>query len=500
MDPQNISVTFPHVLIFFPLLAGLITFLFKKDATVKSWALFSSIITLCVSLLSLYYANNKALSGLAFNYEWLKYIGASFSVSLDGMGRILTFLTAISFPVIFVATYRNEYRNANVFYGLMLLTQAGLMGVFVATDALLFYFFWELAIIPVYFLCSSWGGEKRIQATFKFFIYTFTGSLLMLIGIIYMYLHTSPIHNLAGGVISEHSFAMNYFYAAELTSVQQNWLFWLFFIAFAIKMPVFPFHTWQPDTYEQSPAAVTMVLSGVMVKMGLFGVIRWLLPMFPQAVAKFDHVVILLSVIGIVYASLLAIRQDDLKRLVAYSSIAHIGLMCATIFTTKQIGLEGVMIQMFNHGINIIGLWIVIEMIERQLGVRKISQLGGIAHKAPVLTIMLVVIAFANIALPLTNAFVGEFMMFSGLFQFSIWYAVAALVSIILAAVYTLGMVQKVFYGQVNSLTAIMKEISVNEQIALSIVVVAIFLTGIYPQPIFDLTKDTVTEIITKFK
>ena len=500
MDPKNISVTFPHVLIFFPLLAGVITFLFKKDAAIKSWALFSSIITLCVSLLSLYYANDNALSGLAFNYEWLKYLGASFSVSLDGIGRLLTFLTAISFPVIFVATYNTNYKNANIFYGLLLLTQAGLMGVFVASDALIFYFFWELAIIPVYFLCSKWGGEKRLQATFKFFIYTFTGSLLMLVGIIYVYLHTAPVYDVAHAVISEHSFALSYFYAAQLSANQQNWLFWLFFIAFAIKMPVFPFHTWQPDTYEQSPSAVTMVLSGVMVKMGLFGVIRWLLPMFPLAVAKFDNVVILLSIIGIVYASLLATRQDDLKRLVAYSSIAHIGLMSATIFTTKQIGLEGVMIQMFNHGINIIGLWIVIEIIERQLGVRKISQLAGVAHKAPVLTIMLVVIAFANIALPLTNAFVGEFMMFSGLFQFNVWFAVAALVSIILAAMYTLNMVQKVFYGQANSLTDTIKEISVNEQVVLSIVVVAIFLTGIYPQPLFNLTKDTVIDIITRFK
>jgi NADH-quinone oxidoreductase subunit M len=300
--------------------------------------------------------------------------------------------------------------------------------------------------------------------------------------------------------VSAHSFSINYFYAAQLTAAQQNWLFWLFFIAFAIKMPVFPFHTWQPDMYEQSPSAVTMVLSGVMVKMGLFGVMRWLLPMFPLAVLKFDTVVIILSVTGIVYASLLAIRQDDLKRLVAYSSIAHIGLMSAAIFTIKSIGLEGVMIQMFNHGINIIGLWIVIELIEKQLGIRKISQLSGIALKAPVLTIMLVIIGFANIALPLTNAFVGEFMMFNGLFQFNIWLAAVALISIVLAAVYTLNMVKKVFYGQVNTITATMKEISVNEKVALSIIVVAIFLSGIYPQPLFDLTKDTVTEIITRFK
>ncbi len=500
MDPQNISITFPHLLIFVPLLAGLVTFLFKKEATVKYWSLFSCVITLLISLLSLYYSNNKALSGLDFNYVWLPHIGASFSVSLDGMARLLTFLTAVSFPLIITATFKNQYKNSNIFYGLLLLTQAGLMGVFLASDALLFYFFWELAIIPVYFLCSRWGGEKRMAATFKFFIYTFTGSLLMLIGIIYVYLHTAAVHDRAGALISEHSFAISYFYAAELSAPQQNFLFWLFFIAFAIKMPVFPFHTWQPDTYEQSPTAVTMVLSGVMVKMGLFGVIRWLLPMFPQAVLKFDMIVIMLSVIGILYASLIAVRQDDLKRLVAYSSIAHIGLMCATIFTTKQIGMEGVMIQMFNHGINIIGLWIVIELIEKQLGVRKISELSGVAHDAPILTIMLVVIAFANIALPLTNSFVGEFMMFSGLFQFNVWFAVAALISIILAAVYTLNMVQKVFYGQANPLAATIKEISVNEQIALGIIVVAIFVTGIYPQPLFDLTNDTVMQLITKFK
>jgi len=274
----------------------------------------------------------------------------------------------------------------------------------------------------------------------------------------------------------------------------------LFFIAFAIKMPVFPFHTWQPDTYEQSPTAVTMVLSGVMVKMGLFGVIRWLLPIFPAAVVKFDNVVIGLSVVGIIYASLIAIKQDDLKRLVAYSSIAHIGLMSAALFTTKEIALEGVMIQMFNHGVNIIGLWIVIDLIEKQLGVRKISQLGGLAHKAPALTIMLVVIALANIALPLTNAFVGEFMMFSGLFRFNIWYTAAAGISIILAAVYTLNMVKNVFYGEANALTASVKDISLNEKVILSVIVVAIFLVGIYPQPFFDLTKETVSLITTRFK
>ena len=488
------DITIPHLLIFFPLIAGVITFFIQKEAAAKAWSLFSAIITLFISFASLYYSKNAALSGLTFNYEWLKYLGCSFSVSLDGMGRLLTFLTAFSFPIIFVATYRNHYKSAKIFYGLMLLSQAGLMGVFLSTDALLFYFFWELALIPVYFLCSYWGGVKRIAATFKFFIYTFTGSLLMLIGIIYVYLHTGPTP------FAEHSFAINAFRSVTFLPAQQNWLFWLFFIAFAIKMPIFPFHTWQPDTYEQSPTAVTMVLSGIMVKMGVFGVIRWILPMFPEAVSRFDNVIVGMSVFGMIYASLIAIKQDDLKRLVAYSSIAHIGLMCAAIFTTQQIAMEGVMIQMFSHGINIIGLWIVIDLIEKQLGTRKISQLGGVAHNAPVLTIMLVIIAFANIALPLTNAFVGEFMMFGGLFRFNVWYTAFAGLSIILAAVYTLNMVQKVFYGESNSLTATMKEISLNEKLILSVIVVAIFMVGVFPQPFFELTKDTVAAVITRFK
>ncbi len=491
---QNLGIRFPDLLIWFPLIAGLVCFIIRDEKKARAWALLSSIITLAISLASFYFAHNRELSGLSFTYEWMKYFGANFAVGLDSMGRLLTFLTAISFPIIFVATYKNKYKNANVFFGLMLLTQSGLMGVFCAMDALVFYFFWELAIIPVYFLCSRWGGEKRLQATFKFFIYTFTGSLLMLVGIIYVYLHTMPTQ------FSHHSFSMLAFYTAQITAEQQYWLFGLFFIAFAIKMPVFPFHTWQPDTYEQSPAATTMVLSGIMVKMGVFAVIRWLLPVFPLAVVKFDNIVIGLSVAGMIYASLLALKQDDLKRLVAYSSIAHIGLMCAAVFTITEIGLQGVMIQMFSHGINIIGLWIVIDLIEKQTGVRKISQLGGIAHKAPVLTIMLLVIVLANIALPLTNAFAGEFMMFSGLFRFNIWFTAIAGLSIILAAVYMLNMVQKVFYGEVNLVTAAVKEIAINEKIILAIIVVMIFVMGVFPQPVIELTKDSVIWIVTKFK
>ena len=497
---MNLSehITFPHLLIFIPLIAGLMVFFSGKESVAKLSALLAALLTLGISVSTLLYRDNANLNGTAYTYEWMKYLGSSFSVTLDGMGRLLTFLTALAFPIIFIATYKNSYKSSNVFYGLMLLTQAGLMGVFVASDALLFYFFWELALIPVYFLCSRWGGERRIPATFKFFVYTFAGSLLMLTGIIYIYLHTTPTATLTRETVSDHSFAWQAFVTAKLDAGDQNWLFWLFFIAFAIKMPIFPFHTWQPDAYEQAPAPATMVLSGVMVKMGLFGVIRWLLPILPLASAKYSSIAIGLSVIGMIYASCIAIVQDNLKRLVAYSSIAHIGLMCAAVFSKSDIGLQGVMLQMFNHGINIIGLWIVIELIEKQLGIKKISELGGIAHKAPMLTILLVIIALANIALPLTNAFVGEFMMFTGLYHFNAWVTAIAGLSIILAAVYTLNMIKNVFLGETNSVTALVKDISLNEKLILCVVVIFIFAIGIYPQPMLDIAKDTVKVVIGK--
>ena len=474
----------PVLLILLPLLTGLVTFFIKEAKAVKNWALLSSVLTLVVALIG---ACCAPAAQLDYDAAWLPDLGSRFTLMTDGMGKMLCLLTGISFPLIFAAIYKNDYKNAAGFYALMLLTQAGLMGVFVAADALVFYFFWELALIPVYFLCSLWGGEKRIAVTFKFFIYTFIGSLLMLVGILFVYFHTG-----------DHSFALKSFYHASLSNTQEAFVFWLFFIAFAIKMPVFPFHTWQPDAYEQSPTATTMVMSGIMVKMGIFAVIRWLIPIFPGATVHFANLIIILSVTGMIYASLIAIRQDDIKRLIAYSSIAHIGLMCAAIFTQNKTGLEGVMIQMFNHGVNVIGLWIIADVIEQRLGTRKFSELGGLAQKAPAMAILLVVMCLANIALPLTNAFVGEFLMFNGLFQYNVWIAAAAGISIILAAVYTLNMIQKILYGNTVTITAEAKEISGNVQLVLIILAVMVIIMGVYPQPMIDLTKDTVNAILAK--
>lgn len=479
----------PVLLILIPLLSGLALFAVKSDNGAKNASLIATIATLIVSLSGLFMLDNSA--GLVCNVDWMPALGSRFRVQLDGMGQIVCLLTAISFPLIFIATYNNTYRNASRFYALMLLSEAGLMGVFLAKDALLFYFFWELALVPVYFLCSIWGGEKRIAVTFKFFIYTFVGSLLMLVAIIFLYFQANQ------------SFAIESFYALKLPNSTGSWLFWLFFIAFAIKMPIFPFHTWQPDTYEQSPTAVTMVLSGVMVKMGIFGLIRWVMPAMPMGAWAWGDTVTLLAVIGMIYASLIAIQQDDLKRLVAYSSIAHMGLMCAAVFATTKSGMQGVMIQMFNHGINIIGMWIVVNAIEQKFHTRKMSELGGLAQKAPGLAILLMVVALANIALPLTNGFIGEFMMFNGILsstatKYNVVFTAVSGLSIILAAVYTLNMIQKVFYGNTTTLTAVSTDISLNVKVALLIIVVLIFAGGVFPKPMLSVTNDVADAILSR--
>jgi len=478
---------FPALLIWLPLVGGVLSFFMKSEKTAKATAMFFSVLTLGVIVTNLFYTDAKYQLLNQVSYVWLPGIGASFAFILDGLTRTLTLLTAIVVPIAILNIPAGKYKNPNVLYGLLMLTFCGLMGVFMAIDALLFYLFWELALIPVYFLSSIYGGEKRIKATLKFFIYTFVGSLFLLIGIFYMYLKTSG------------SFSIVSFYNVTPTNDDQLWVFLLFLIAFAIKMPIFPFHTWQPEAYEQAPTPVTMILSGVMVKMGLFGLLRWLLPMFPYAAKTYAEPMVILVVIGMLYASFIAIKQDSVKRLIAYSSIAHVGLMAAGAFTLKAVAYNGLFIQMFNHGINIVGLWLIADLIERQTGVSNISELGGVAKKAPILAIFMVIIAFANIALPLTNAFVGEFMLFNGLYQMKPWLAALAGISIILSAIYTLNMVKNVFYGEVSGVVTTVVDINKTQILMLTVISVLIFILGVYPAPFFTMISETVGLILNKF-
>lgn len=479
---------FPALLIWLPLAGGLLSFFIKSEKGARATAIVFSLLTMGVMMSSLFYTAMEYNAYSQVSYIWLPGVGSSFGLILDGLTRVLCLLTALVFPMVFLLVPGNRYPNANRFYGLMLLTQCGLMGVFMATDALVFYLFWELALIPVYFLASIWGGEKRIKATFKFFIYTFVGSLFLLIGILYMYLKTS-----------NGSFSLVAFYNVKLSDIEQYWMFLLFFISFAIKMPLFPLHTWQPEAYEQAPTPVTMVLSAVMVKMGLFGLLRWLLPLFPVAVKEFNTAIIIVIVIGMVYASMVAIYQDNIKRLIAYSSIAHIGLMAAGAFTLTPVALNGTVLQMFSHGINIMALWIVADLVEKQTGITSISKLGGIAKKAPMLTIFLVIAAFANIALPLTNAFVGEFMIFNGLYQFKPWIAALAGLSIVLSAVYTLNMIKNVFYGEAGESVAGFSDINKTQVMVLSVITGLIVFFGVYPDPFFKMMYETVGLIVNRY-
>ncbi|MFA6150451.1 MAG: NADH-quinone oxidoreductase subunit M [Chitinophagaceae bacterium] len=467
------------LLILIPLLVGIVSFL-AKDAA-KNIALFGSLISLGVSAYVAAFCGTELVPPISLT--WMPAIGASFSLAADGMAAMLCLLTGIIFPVVLLLNRNKNIENPAAYYGLILLSQCGLMGVFLAADALLFYFFWELALIPVYFLCSKWGGERRIQVTFKFFVYTFVGSLMMLSALIYLSLQTNGVNAMSWENIINAGKA--------LPMMQQHLLFWLLFLAFAIKMPIFPFHTWQPDAYEQAPTQITIILSALMVKMGLYAVLRWLIPVLPEATAFYADTIMTLSIVGIVYASLIAMVQTNVKRLVAYSSIAHMGLMCAAAFSGTELSNHGLLVQMFNHGINITAMWVIVNMVENRYGTQDFKKMGGLASTAPGIAIALVIISFANIALPLTNGFIGEFMLFTGIFQSAsqyhiIFMAVAGL-GIILGAVYTLSMVQKVAYGENNSGVLAVAKMSGAELTAVVVLLAFIIGLGVFPQPLLDL-------------
>lgn len=472
-------------LILFPLVGSLVTLVNKKYA--KQSALISSLISLIIALLLFKDFTPDSSRQFIISYPWIESMGISFSVGLDGISMLMVLLTTGLFPLIVLTSFNRLEVRSSSFYSLMLFMQFGLLLVFTATDAFLFYVGWEAALIPIYFICALWGGEDRIRVNMKFFIYTIAGSLFMLLGIIYLYLQTP-----------EKTFSIDAFYALNLDSASQGWLFWCFFLAFAIKMPVFPFHTWQPDTYSEAPTTGTMLLAGIMLKMGIYGVIRWLIPVVPQGFQIWGQTALILSIIGIVYASIITFKQKDLKRLVAYSSIAHVGLISAGIFAWNVQGLQGAMIQMLNHGINVIGLFFIIDIIIDRLKTREISSMGGIAKVAPKFAIVFLIVLLGTVALPLTNGFIGEFLLLFGVYQYGIWYAAIAGLTIILGAVYMLRMYKHVMQGELNQLTAGFKDINGSEILVLGIICLLIIAIGIYPDMILNVSEASVTNLIAQ--
>ncbi len=477
------------LLILLPAITGILT-LAIKGSSAKNIALAGALGTLAVSIYAWSAFDPAAGLQYAFNYPWIASAGISFSGGMDGISLLLILLTTFLTPLIILSGFGRSFKSESNYYALIILMEAALIGVFTATDAFLFYFFFEAALIPVYFLAARWGGENRLQITFKFFVYTMFGSLFMLVALIYLYFQTP----------GEHTSQITALYHLDLTPGAQTWVFWAFFIAFAIKMPLFPFHTWQPDTYTESPTQATMLLSGIMLKMGVYGLIRLLLPIVPGALSQWGCLAIILSVIGIVYGSVIAIRQRDMKRLVAYSSFAHVGLMAAGIFTLSLNGLQGAMIQMLSHGINVVGLFFIIDIIFSRTGTRFLDQLGGITQSTPKLTICFMVLLLGSVALPVTNGFIGEFLLLSSVFTYDGWLGAIAGTTIILGSVYMLRLFQKSMFGPVNAYTTGTEDLKLSESLVLIPLVILVFWIGIYPSTFLKISEPSVNQLLEFIK
>lgn len=479
------------ILILFPLLASIIL-LFVKGEQVKKIALGAAVVEFVISLVAVAQFQRTADTQFELNAPWIRTLGINFHVGIDGISLLLVLLTTFLVPLIIYTSFKHEYKNASVFYSLILAMQMALVGVFVSLDGFLFYIFWELALIPIYFICLLWGGENSAKITFKFFVYTLVGSLLMLWGFIYLYLHTA----------GNHTFDIAALYDAghRLAPAQQGAVFLAIFMAFAIKMPIFPFHTWQPDTYVAAPTQGTMLLSGIMLKMGTYGLIRWLLPVTPLGTQQWGTVVIVLSVIGVVYASCIAIAQKDFKRLIAYSSIAHVGLIAAGIMAANVQGVQGGLIQMLSHGVNVVGLFFIVEILQSNTGKRDLDSLGGIRNVNPQFAVLFLIVLLGSVALPLTNGFVGEFLLLNGLYQYSAYAAAFAGLSIILGAVYMLRSYQAIMLGETNSATVGFTTLSANEKTVLLIVCAVVLLFGVYPKPLLDIAEPAVVKLVEIMK
>jgi NADH-quinone oxidoreductase subunit M len=478
-------------ILFFPLILGAVLLLLKpKNAFLI--ALGGSIIEAILSTKVLM-DFSQTQKPLVYLQSWIPDFGINFSLWVDGINGILIGLCALMIPFIIGSTAKSERANNNQFLGLILLMQSALMGAFLAKDAFLFYFFFEASLLPIYFLAAIYGGENKNAITFKFFVYTLFGSLFLLIGLIYVYLRTP-------GAVHSADILDLYATANALNASQQGLLFLSFFIAFAIKMPIFPFHTWQPDTYTTSPVQGTMLLSGIMLKMGTYGLIRLVLPMFPLGIAEWGFTASVLSVIGIIYGSIIAIQQKDAKRLLAYSSFAHVGLMAAGILTKSTEGIQGSLYQMLSHGINIIGLFFVVEIIERRTKSREIASLGGITSQSYALTVSFVILSLGSVALPLTNGFVGEFLLLKSVFDYHVTLGIISGITIILGAVYTLRLIQKTMFGNQSRITSDFADLTGAEKWILIPLSVFVILGGILPNYILSFSEPSVALLAQWFK
>ncbi len=475
---------FTLLLILLPIVAGLALLVLPQNQA-KQIALIAALATLGLTVAT--YLQFDANGGMQFvmDYPWIDMLGIRFHIGMDGISMLMIILSNILSPLIIVSSFKDNYTNPRLFYALLLVMQGAMNGVFVSMDMFLYYIFWELALIPAYFLVLSWGRGEAAKVTFKFFIYTLFGSLFMLIAIIWLSVQGSS-----------NSTDIANIYALQIPAETQLYIFLAFMLAYAIKIPVFPFHTWQPDTYTFSPSPATMLLGGVMLKMGLYSIIRWIIPVVPDAVNEYGKFVMIFAAVGVFYASAIAWVQKDLKRLFAYSSIAHVGLITAGIFTVTEMGLQGAMTQMLAHGVNVVGLFYVCQILYRHYQSHDIAAMGGLRLKAPLFAGLFLVVMLASVALPLTNAFPGEFMLLNAVYAINPWICLFAGSGVILGAVYMFTSYQKVMLGELNTKANTFTEIDSLDKWVLIPIVLLIFIFGLYPQFITGLTEHSVQEII----
>lgn len=464
------------------LLVGSIATYLSGDKYASKMALFFSVVSFGFSiyLLSLF-KNGQSISVLK---NWIEIPKVALAFQGDGLAIAMVLLTTALTPLIIFSTFGSKVANSKSFYALVLFMSFAMVGTFLAADGLLYYIFWELALIPIYFIALLWGNgdaEQRRKAVVKFFIYTLAGSLFMLIAFAYLY-------QKAG------TFLIGDLYNLRLSSTEQFWIFLAFFAAYAIKIPLIPFHTWQAKVYQKAPTAGTMLLSGIMLKMGLYSVIRWQLPITPSAARQYMFLFIGLGVAGVIYGSIVALRQKDLKKLLAYSSLAHVGLIAAGCYTLTLDGLSGAVSQMIAHGFVIVGLFFAAEIIFRRFDTRKITEMGGIRSQAPKFTSMFMILVLASVALPGTFNFVGEFTVLYSLAQTSIWFVILGGTTIILGAYYMLKMFQNVMLGETNS--KVFADITVNEAVVLVIIIGFLLFFGLYPKPIVELVTPSLKDIL----
>lgn len=465
------------------LLFGSIVTYFAGDKMASKVALLFSLSAFGFSLYLLNVFNNG--NDISFISNWIDMPKVSLAFKADGLSMAMVLLTTALTPLIIFSSFGNSFPNAKNFYALVLFMSFAMTGTFLAADGLLYYVFWELALIPIYFIALIWGNgdsEKRKNAVIKFFIYTLAGSLFMLIGFAYLY-------------TKANSFLLEDLYKLDLSETEQCYIFFAFFLAYAIKIPIIPFHTWQAKVYQKAPTVGTMLLSGIMLKMGLYSVIRWQLPIAPFAAKTYMPILIGLSIAGVIYGSIVALRQKDLKKLLAYSSLAHVGLIAAGCYTLTLDGLSGAVSQMIAHGFVIVGLFFAAEIIYRRYETRTISEMGGIRSQTPKFTSMFMILVLASVALPGTFNFIGEFTVLYSLSQANMWFAVLGGTTIILGAYYMLKMFQNTMLGETN--TKVFTDVTTNEAITLVAIIGFLLFFGLYPKPIVDLVIPSLKEILS---